>query len=107
MSEQPLTKKHKREECINYEEINLDDYLNIDLDKYKKYLYSKQRDYEEKIVIIKELIKSTNSKIAQKCKEKNNGHQWIREREDCMYGSRFTVCKNCRVDYYDNTWIHY
>ena len=43
----------------------------------------------------------------KKCIEKNGEHEWISEREEGLYGERFTFCKYCRVDIYDNTYLHY
>jgi len=95
---------HKK---IDYSKINLDDYKNIDLKKYKDYLYQTEYYHNDQIKKIKKLIKETNIKMALKCKEDNGDHEWISERENCMYGERFTFCKNCKIDAYDNTYTHY
>ena len=92
---------------IDFSDINIEtSYKNINLEDYKKYLFQKEKDYNNEIKKIKSLLKKTNEMIAKKCKEKNEKHIWIRERENCMYGSSFTLCENCRVDYYDSSYIH-
>ena len=78
-----------------------------DLDNFKNFLYKKESEYSKKIAQVKMLVKETNRNIAKRCEEKHNNHKWIRERENCMYGSTFTICANCRIDYYDRTYIHY
>ena len=44
--------------------------------------------------------------ISEKCKKINGSHDWISEREDGMYGEIFTYCKHCRVDRYNNEYLH-
>ena len=98
------SKKQKKD----YSLINLDDdYNNIDLIQYKQYLYQVQSEYESKIQDIKNKLKKTNTMIAKKCEEKNGDHEWIREREDCMYGDSYIVCRNCRTDKIDRSYLHY
>lgn len=91
------------------------DFENIDLDKinedfnlnlYKNFLKTEEYKLKEKLNLTRELIKKTNFLLAKKCENENNGHEWIREREDCMYGSKFTYCKLCKTDYYDRTYFH-
>ena len=92
---------------IDFSNVNLDDYKYIDLSKYKKYLFETEHYHDQQIKKIKQLIKETNIKIALKCEEENGKHDWITEREDCMYGERFTFCRNCKVDIYDRSYMHY
>lgn len=82
------------------------DYLSMDLEDHKSQLYKLKAQYERKCKEIEELITLTNSYIAKKCEEENGGHKWITEREDCMYGERFTFCKDCRVDYRCRDYFH-
>ena len=93
--------------AIDYNNIDLDNYLNINLEKYKIYLYQLQFQYNNKIKKIKNLIKNVNTKIALKCEIKNKTHEWIKERENCIYGETYTYCKKCKIDYHDRTYIHY
>ena len=59
----------------------------------------------EKNSLIKEKykIKSRLEEIEKKLDEiqeniiKNCTHEWITEREDCMYSERFTYCMKCGV----------
>jgi len=77
------------------------------LSKFKDYLYQKESEYSRKIAQIKTFLKETNRNIAKRCEKKNKNHKWIRERENCMYGSTFTLCEHCKVDFYDRTYMHY
>jgi len=106
---EPINKKRKiddeKQDFTNYEELDITK-IN-DLNKFKNFLYKKESEFAWKIKQIKNLVKETNLNIAKRCEEKNKGHKWIREREDCMYGSSFTICQHCRADYYDKSYIHY
>lgn len=111
---EPTNKKRKvdeesdinqQEDYTNYQELDISKIK--DLDKFKKYLYQKESEFNFQIRLIRNLVKETNINIAKRCEEKHQGHKWIREREDCMYGSTFTICKYCRTDYYDKSYIHY
>jgi hypothetical protein len=90
------------------EDIDLNkSYRDIDLNKYKVYLYERESYFANQIKNINDKKKQTNKMIAKKCKEDNGDHEWIRDRENCMYGSTFTMCKNCGVDHYDDSYLHY
>lgn len=101
--EEPPKKKSK----VDYGDINLDDYLNIDLKEYKKYLYLQKRELVNKISLIEEQLKEANILIGKKCEKENGSHEWITERESGPYGSKYTFCKNCKIDIYDNSYFHY
>ena len=107
MSTSPKSKKRKLSIEI------FDDYNNIDLKKvknvnnFKSYLFKKERELLDDIEKIKNLVKECNREISSRCEKENTKHEWIRERENCMYGSSFTLCKNCRIDYYDRSYLHY
>ena len=85
----------------NFENIDLKDYKEIDLDSYRDFLHQKLYDFNYSVVKKKEEIKEVNMLIVKKCKE-TTGHKWVSEREPWMYGERFTYCEHCRVDYYDS-----
>ena len=101
-----ISKKRKFNEIISLEPINENDFEKLDLNEYKKELWKLETYYTKKIQEIKNQIKETNRYIAKKCKNKNGDHEWISERENCMYGEKYTLCKKCRVDYYDKSYIH-
>ena len=91
---------------LNYEEVNNDNYLDVDLDEYKLSLYEQKRYLQDKISIINSKLKEANTLISKKCEKINGSHEWISEREEGMYGERFTFCKHCRVDIYDRQYLH-
>tara|TARA_B100000161_G_C33406979_1_gene349153 strand:+ start:137 stop:439 length:303 start_codon:yes stop_codon:yes gene_type:complete len=95
----------KKRKIIENDDIDLDDYMNIDLEKYRKDLYAKMYNYEKMAKKKKEEIKEINKLIAKKCKE-TKGHKWVSEREPYMYGERFTYCEYCRTDYYNHAYYH-
>lgn len=97
-------KKRKLNNVID--EVNEDNYLEMNLEDYKSNLYMKKIKYENEIDNLKKRIKEINYLISKKCLHKNKKHEWITEREPCMYGEKFTYCKNCKIDYYDKTYIH-
>jgi len=86
--------------------IKLDDYMDIDLNQYKRDLIDKKYEYQMKIKRMDQLINETNNLIAKKCKKNNKEHKWVTEREPCMYGEKYTYCQNCKVDLYDNNQFH-
>jgi hypothetical protein len=94
------------EDDINIDIINEDNYLEIDLEKHNEKLNKLKIYYENEIIKIKEKIRKTNFLISKKCIHENKKHVWITEREPCMYGEKYTYCKNCKVDYYDRYFLH-
>ena len=60
----------------------------------------KKYDYLKKIQFCEKEIEKLNNLIVQNC-----DHEWITERESGQYGERWTFCKKCRIDKYDN-YIH-
>mgnify|MGYP004565353053 CR=1 FL=1 len=92
---------------LEFSHVNIDkEYSNINLIDYKKKLFRKECELKKELKNIYSLKKKTNFLIAKKCKEVNLRHDWIREREDCMYGTTFTYCKMCRTDYYDRSYFY-
>ena len=61
-------------------------------------LYNEKTVLENKLKIINEKIK-----ILEQEKINNCDHDFIVEREDCMYGEKYRYCKHCRVDYYNRS----
>jgi viroplasmin and RNaseH domain-containing protein len=96
---------NQQQDYTNYQELDISKIK--DLDKFQKYLYQKESEFNFQIKLIKNLFKEININIAKRCEEKHQGHKWIREKEDCMYGSTFTICQHCRCDYYDRSYTHY
>ena len=70
-------------------------------DKSLDELYNEKIDLEITLKTINDKIKILEKEKIQNCK-----HDFIVEKEDCMYGTTFRYCKHCRVDYY-NREIHY
>mgnify|MGYP000035076123 FL=1 len=62
------------------------DEINIRLNELIKLKY----EYQDKLNNIEKEISKLEIEKRQKCK-----HEWVTEREDCMYGKRFTYCKIC------------
>ena len=91
---------------ISYEDVNEDNYLDIDLDDYKSSLYAQKRYHQDKLSMIDAKLKESNILISKKCEKINGSHEWISEREEGIYGERFTFCKHCRVDIYDRHYLH-
>lgn len=56
-------------------------------------LNSLKNNYLKKIKCINESIKSIENHKYQLCEKE--GHQWVIEYEDGIYGERFVVCKIC------------
>ena len=73
-----------------------------DLKNQQNLLIQQKYEYVEKIKEIEKNIKQKGYEIANTCKNKDDGHKWISEREEGPYGERFTYCEKCRVDYYGN-----
>jgi hypothetical protein len=88
-----------------HSKYDINDYLNINLDDYKSYLYRKKIDYENKISMINIKLKEANVLISKKCIKINGSHEWITERDPGVYGEKCTFCKKCNVHIYDNEHI--
>tara|TARA_B100000900_G_C20258313_1_gene584889 strand:+ start:373 stop:678 length:306 start_codon:yes stop_codon:yes gene_type:complete len=101
-----MDRTNKKRKVDDDYENELENFMNIDLDNFKAMLFNKKYEYQLKIRETDELIKKTNSLIAEKCKKINGNHEWISEREPCLYGERYTFCKKCRIDINDKEYIH-
>lgn len=62
--------------------------------KLKELIKIKYKLQSELNTIEKEINKLNENKI-KLCK-----HEWVTEREECMYGERFTYCKYCGIKDY-------
>ena len=51
--------------------------------------------YIEKVKNIEQQIENIQTQIYKLCNIKNNGHKWIREREEGPYGETFFYCEYC------------
>lgn len=58
-----------------------------------------------KLKLLEKDINNKNYEIANLCKIQN-GHMWITEREGGIYGEKFTYCKICKIDLYQNSFHH-
>ena len=87
-----------------YSQIDFNNFMDINLEEYKKYLMDKKYEYQIKLNELEVILKNTNNLIIKKCKINNKGHEWITERESGMYGEKFTFCNKCGVDYYDTNY---
>ena len=66
-----------------------------DLLQQKSELINKKYEYINKVTLIEKEIKRVQEMIYENCKAVNNGHEWIREREEGPYGETFFYCKYC------------
>ena len=75
-------------------------------------LTKKQRLIKEKDDLLKQLehvekdMKNNNYQIANQCKKDNNGHKMVNERDEGLYGERYTFCSECGIDYYGD-YFHF
>tara|TARA_B100000424_G_C22716918_1_gene389727 strand:+ start:455 stop:676 length:222 start_codon:yes stop_codon:yes gene_type:complete len=69
--------------------------MEEDLLQQKDELIELKYEYAEKIRSIEQQIENIQRQIYKQCVVKNNGHKWIREREDGPYGETFFYCEYC------------
>lgn len=69
--------------------------MDEDLLKQKDELIELKYFYLNEINEIEAKIKNIQNQIYENCIIKNNGHKWIREREEGPYGETFFYCKYC------------
>jgi hypothetical protein len=55
--------------------------------------------YKDKIRTLEDEIKKEQLKLYYICSKKEGGHEMITEREEGLYGERFTYCKRCGYNY--------
>ena len=72
----------------------------------KNNLVKEKLNLINKLKLLENDIKNKNYEIANHCKIVNNGHKWITEREGGVYGEKFTYCKICKIDLYQNSFHH-
>ena len=65
----------------------------------KKILLRQYKIESKKMKLLSSKIKIMDNIIIQNCENSITGHNWITKREQCMYGEKFTHCKNCGVDF--------
>ncbi len=58
----------------------------------KKNLIKEKYNIKSRLEVIEKRLEEIQDNIINNC-----DHEWITEREDCMYGERFTYCKKCGV----------
>ena len=58
----------------------------------KKNLIKEKYNIKSRLEVIEKRLEEIQDNIINNC-----DHEWITEREDCMYGERFTYCKKCSV----------
>ena len=58
----------------------------------KKNLIKEKYNIKSRLEVIEKRLEEIQNNIINNC-----NHEWITEREDCMYGERFTYCKKCSV----------
>ena len=72
----------------------------------KQRLIKEKNDLIKQLEIVKKEIVDNNFDISKQCKKDNNGHNWVNEREEGLYGERYTFCSECGIDYYGD-YFHY
>ena len=58
----------------------------------KNYLIKEKYEIKSRLKIIEKRLDEIQEHIINNCV-----HEWKTEREDCMYGETFTICKKCGV----------
>lgn len=69
--------------------------MEEDLLQQKDELIELKYKYKEKVRSIEQQIENIQMQIYKQCVVKNNGHKWIREREEGPYGETFFYCEYC------------
>lgn len=69
--------------------------MDKDLYQQKDELIELKYKYIEKIKSIEQQVEYIQTQIYKQCVVKNNGHKWIREREEGPYGETFIYCEYC------------
>ena len=69
--------------------------MEEDLLQQKDELIELKYEYKEKVRSIEQQIEHIQAQIYKQCVVKNNGHKWIREREEGPYGETFFYCEYC------------
>lgn len=67
-------------------------------ESYRKYLQRKIDNYKEHIQDVLSKIKKLDENIVKQCIDTFGEHTYIEEIEECMYGNRYFVCKNCGIE---------
>ena len=69
--------------------------MEEDLIEQKDKLIKVKYEYIKILKNVEEEIESIQTEIYNQCAIKNNGHKWIREKEEGPYGVSFFYCKYC------------
>ncbi len=69
--------------------------MDKDLYQQKDELIELKYKYIAKVKNIEQQIENIQTQIYKLCIIKNNGHKWIREREEGPYGETFFYCEYC------------
>lgn len=80
--------------------------LDSELEDYKSFLYKKISGHKNEIKEMNDMIDKINIILSNQCEKKNNGHKWVKGRDEGPYGESFTYCQNCNCDYYDRSYRH-
>lgn len=82
---------------LNIYELNINE-LNIFLNK----LSIKQKELDAQQTIITRIKKKIKQERCIKCKKEFKEHNWIKEKENCMYGETYIYCSRCGKDHYSS-----
>ena len=66
------------------------------LEMMKEELLNEKQLYLNELNVIEEKIKNIEYNITKYCGE--NGHIWVKEVENTMYGETFTYCERCSLE---------
>ena len=58
----------------------------------KNKLVLEKHELQKRLKQIELTLKDLEIKIVNNC-----NHEWIKKREDCMYGEKYTICNKCDV----------
>lgn len=71
----------------------------------KNYMIKELYFLNNKLRNIKKNIEENKKEIGYLCENSNLGHQWIREKEDCIYGETYHYCKICGKSKYSDLFF--
>lgn len=79
--------------------------MDTQIAKITRKILSKQyKTHYHKMLQLKREIDELDKIIVQNCGKSEQGHEWVTEREQCMYGEKFTRCKKCNIDF-SHKWV--
>lgn len=74
-----------------------------DILERKNNLIKERYNLIKKLETLDKDIKNENYNLAKLCKSRT-GHKWISVRESGSYGEKFTYCKFCKIDLYEDSF---